>query len=733
MSDTVKKTFPALKMHCAGCAANIEKAVKRLQGITNVSVNLASAMLFVTYEPDRLSPEDIQKAVVAAGYDLIIEEDRKEERYAKEQQNQYKQLKRNVIGAWIVALPILLLSMMFSETYLANAFMLVLALSVLTIFGRSFHINAWKQAQLGRSSMDTLVALSTSVAFLFSVFNTFFPGFWYERGIEPHVYYEAAVVIIAFVLTGKLMEERAKSNTSSAIRKLMGLQPQTARVRRNETEIDIPVEELQTNDWVVVRPGEQIPVDGNVVTGESYVDESMISGEPVPVSKRGGDRVLAGTINQRGSFVISATQVGSETVLARIIRMVREAQGSKAPVQRIVDKVTGIFVPVVLGITVLTFIVWMVAGGREYFFHAMLSAVSVLVIACPCALGLATPTALMAGIGKAANHHILIKDAVALEQMRKVNAVVLDKTGTLTEGHPVVTDYCRTDEQNPLFKSILLAGEMKSEHPLAEAVVAFLQAEGVSPVSLDGFESITGKGIQVQYANQVYWVGSRKLSDDFHAELPDILLCPSDDGNGIVYFGKENKLLAVITVADRIKPTSTEAVNQLKHQGIDVYMLTGDGERTAAVVAGRLGIEHYVADALPDDKQAFVRKLQSQGKVVAMVGEGINDSQALASADVSIALGKGTDIAMDVAMVTLMTSDLLLLPQAFKLSHQTVRLIYRNLFWAFVYNLTSIPIAAGLLFPFNGMLLNPMLASAAMAFSSVSVVLSSLSLERKKL
>jgi Cu2+-exporting ATPase len=726
--NLIKQTFPVLKMHCAVCANNIEKAVKKLQGVRDASVNLASAILSITYESGKLSPEKIREAVVTAGYDLIIEEDNQEERQTNEQQNQYRQLKRKVIGAWIIAIPVSVLSMFFPDR-LNNGFLLALSLGVFVVLGNSFYINAWRQAKLGRCNMDTLISLSTSIAFLFSVFNTFFPDFWYQRGVEPHVYYESAIIIITFVLTGKLMEELAKSNTSSAIRKLIGLQPKTARVQRNGTEVDIPIEELQINDLVVVRPGEQIPVDGEVVRGESYVDESMISGEPVPVLKEKGSKVLTGTINQKGSFVINARQVGSETVLARIIRMVREAQGSKAPVQRIVDKVTGVFVPVVLTVAVLTFVVWIVAGGMEYFFHGLLSAVSVLVIACPCALGLATPTAIMVGIGKAANCHILIKDAVALEQMRKVNAVVLDKTGTLTEGHPVVVAYSQKNEEIPFLKSLLLTAEMKSEHPLAGAIVAFLQEQQVPPLPLDGFESITGKGIKVQYANQTYWVGSHKLLEDFQAEMPDSL--SGYEGNSIVYFGRENELLAVIAIADRLKPTSAEAVSQLKRLNIDIYMLTGDGERTASAIAKQAGIEHYIADALPDDKQAFIRKLQSQGKVVAMVGDGINDSQALASADVSIALGKGTDIAMEVAMVTLMTSDLLLLPQAFKLSNQTVRLIYRNLFWAFIYNLIGIPVAAGLLFPLNGMLLNPMLASMAMAFSSVSVVLSSLSLGKK--
>ena len=415
--------------------------------------------------------------------------------------------------------------------------------------------------------------------------------------------------------------------------------------------------------------------------------------------------MLAGTINQRGSFIIKASQVGSETVLARIIRMVQEAQGSKAPVQRIVDRVTGIFVPVVLGIAVLTFVLWMVIGGTEYFSYAMLSAVSVLVIACPCALGLATPTALMVGIGKAASQHILIKDAVALEQMRKVNVVVLDKTGTLTEGHPTVSGWLWAQTQEECFKNVLLAAELKSEHPLAGAIVASLKdEEKVVPAPLESFESITGKGIKVVYEGDLFWVGSHKLLKDFDAVVTDVmadmLVQYESEGNGIIYFGRRNQLLAIIAVTDPVKSTSAEAVKELRRQGIDICMLTGDGQRTALAVA--------------------------------MVGDGINDSQALALADVSIAMGKGTDIAMDVAMVTLMTSDLLLLPKAFDLSKQTVKLIHQNLFWAFIYNLIGIPIAAGVLFPLNGLLLNPMLASAAMAFSSVSVVLNSLSLGRRK-
>lgn len=734
----VKKNFPVLNMHCAGCANNVERTVRKLPGVIEASVNFATNTLTVSYESDKLAPGEIRAAVLAAGYDLIVEEAHKEERQEEEQHRRYLRLKRKVIGAWILVVPLLIFSMVLMHVPYSNEIQLVLTIPVLVLFGGGFYTGAWKQAKIGRSNMDTLVALSTSIAFLFSLFNTFFPEFWYARGLEPHVYYEASAVIIAFVLTGKLMEERAKGNTSNAIRKLMGMQPKVARVLRNGVEEEILIDQLQVGDLVVVRPGEQIPVDGQLSEGDSYVDESMISGEPIPVEKKKGDKVLAGTINQRGSFIISATQVGSETVLARIIHMVQEAQGSKAPVQRIVDRITGIFVPVVLGIAILTFILWVVIGGSEYMSYGIMSAVSVLVIACPCALGLATPTALMVGIGKAAGQHILIKDAVALEQMRKVNVVVLDKTGTLTEGHPTATGWLWAQPQEPHFKNVLLAAELKSEHPLAGAIVAALQEEEkIKPATLDSFESITGKGIKVSYQGRTYWVGSHKLLKDFGAIVSDVmadmLVRYESDGNGIIYFGCENELLAIIAVSDPIKATSAEAVKELKRQGIDICMLTGDGQRTALAVSSRLGIERFVADALPDDKAEFIRELQLQGKKVAMVGDGINDSQALALADVSIAMGKGTDIAMDVAMVTLMTSDLLLLPKAFQLSKQTVKLIHQNLFWAFIYNLIGIPIAAGVLFPLNGLLLNPMLASVAMAFSSVSVVLNSLSLGRRSL
>ena len=737
MSKITKKVYPVMGMHCAACANNVEKIVKKQEGVEDASVNLAAAVLTVDFNSDVVSPEQLKDAVMKIGFDLIIDEDNSMEEQEEAEHSYYEQLQRKTVVAWIFALPVAFMGMFFMDFPGINWWMLVLSLPVLFYSGHAFYVNAWKQAKHFTSNMDTLVALSTSIAFLFSLFNTLYPQFWYEQGLEPHVYYEAATVIIAFVLVGKLMEEKAKGKTSMAIRKLMGLQPKTARILRDGKEEDILISELKKGDKVSVRPGERVPVDGLIVEGDTFIDESMISGEPIPVEKKLNDKVLAGTINQNGAFVMSAEKVGRETVLAQIIRMVQEAQGSKAPVQRIVDKVTAVFVPTVLAIAILTFMVWMIVGGVDDFSYAMLSAVSVLVIACPCALGLATPTALMVGIGKGAEAHILIKDAVALEQMRKVDTVVLDKTGTVTEGRPTVTGWLHDAGWVNEHKGILYAAELKSEHPLALAIVEELKKDGNKPAIIDSFESRTGRGIVVTRGGKTYWAGSHRLLNDFGAKVSDLLKSMVEEyersGKSLVYFGEESMLLAVIVISDKVKPTSIQAVKQMQAEGKYVVLLTGDGHLTAQNVAGEINANRFIAEALPDDKENVIKELQREGRVVAMVGDGINDSQALARADVSIAMGKGTDIAMDVAMVTLMTSDLLLLPKAFKLSRKTVRLIHQNLFWAFIYNLIGIPIAAGILFPMYGILLNPMIASAAMACSSVSVVLNSLSLNWQKL
>ena len=733
MRETETKVLPVLEMSCAVCAGNVESTVQALSGVEKASVNFAAGTLTVTYNPSVITLEVMQAAVQAAGYDLIVEAEDPVAMQEEKARMHYKILRRNTIGAWTLSIPLALLGMVFMHVPFGNWIMMVLALAIMIFFGRSFYVNGVRHALKGKANMDTLVALSTSIAFLFSLFNTLF---WLGKGLEPHVYYEASGVIIAFVLLGKLMEERAKNSTSSAIKGLMGLQPKTARLVTDGREEEVPISNLQVGNVVSVRPGEKIPVDGTLLQGSSSVDESMLSGEPIPVEKNAGDRVLAGTINQKGAFTMEATSVGGTTVLAQIVQMVQSAQGSKAPVQRIVDKISGIFVPVVVLLSFLTFVCWLVIGGESYFSYALLSAVSVLVIACPCALGLATPTALMVGMGKGAEQHILIKDAFALENLCKVDTVVLDKTGTLTEGVPVVTDSYWISDDNIRYLDVLYTAEQKSEHPLASAILCWLEESGAKVCEAENFESLTGRGVRIQVEGVTYWVGSQGLLDIFQAGIPEKVRKQigqwQEDGQSVVFYGQETRLLAVLAISDRIKPTSAEAVKELKKQGIEVHLLTGDGVRTAERVAATLDIGYYKAEVMPNDKEEYIISLQQQGKKVAMVGDGINDSQALARADVSIAMGKGTDIAMDVAMVTLITSDLLLLPGAIRLSKQTVRLIYQNLFWAFIYNVIGIPLAAGVLFPINGLLLNPMLASAAMAFSSVSVVLNSLRLKFMK-
>jgi Cu2+-exporting ATPase len=582
-----------------------------------------------------------------------------------------------------------------------------------------------------------LVALSTGIAFLFSVFNTFFPEFWHARGIHPHVYYEAAAVVIVFISLGKLLEERAKSKTSSAIKKLMGLQPKTVRVVVNGTEQELPIASVKVGNIILVRPGEKIPVDGVVISGSSYVDESMISGEPVAVEKDSGKKVFAGTINQKGSFQFEAQKVGGDTILAHIIKMVQEAQGSKAPVQKLVDKIAGIFVPVVIGISILTFMIWMVAGGDNAFTHALLTSITVLVIACPCALGLATPTAIMVGVGKGAENNILIKDAESLELAHKVNAVILDKTGTITEGKPMVTNLHWVDNDANKFINVMYSMENQSEHPLAQAVATQLKDSGASLMTLSSFESITGRGVTSRVNDSVYFIGNRKLIEEKNINVSETISRLADawqtEAKTVIYFSDHEKLLAILAIADKIKSTSKDAVDALQKKGIAVYLLTGDNLATAQSVAKQVGINHFKAEVLPSEKADFVKQLQREGKVVAMVGDGINDSHALAQADVSIAMGKGSDIAMDVAKMVLITSDLQSIPKALNLSTRTVHGIRQNLFWAFIYNVIGIPIAAGLLYPINGFLLDPMIAGAAMALSSVSVVSNSLRLRAARI
>ena len=734
-----KKSFYVIGMSCAGCAANIQQALSERKGVIEARVNFAASDVIVEYNPTLVSDKDSQKTVQEAGYDLLLENETEPEQAEILQREAYDKLHRKTIGALLLSLPVFVIGMFFMHMPYGNWIMLGFTLPVLLVFGRDFFINAWRQLKHGHANMDTLVAVSTGVAFLFSLFNTLWPTYWTDRGLEAHIYYEAAAVIIALILLGRLLESRAKSNTSTAIRKLIGLQPkEVIRILEDGTEQVIPIKAVQPGDILLVKPGDKIPVDGSVTEGVSFVDESMITGEPVPVEKVTGTHVYTGTINQKGSFKFMAEKVGSETILAQIIKMVQEAQGSKAPVQQLVDRIAAIFVPAVIGIAALTFIGWMIAGGELAFTHALLTSVTVLVIACPCALGLATPTAIMVGIGKGAENNILIRDAQSLEQLCKVQAVVLDKTGTITEGKPVVTDIFWNpgiDLRHSM--EVLLFMESRSEHPLADAVVLHLTEEGIKTNLKGEFNSLTGQGIQGMINGESYFVGNRRLlemngisRESEQAEQADAC---SLEGKTVVYFADSKQVLALIVIADRMKPGSVKAIERLQAEGIEVYMLTGDNRITARAVADSIGLKHFKAEVMPSDKADFVKELQQQGKIVAMAGDGINDSQALAQADVSIAMGKGSDIAIDVAKITLITSDLNAIPKAWALSKQTVAAIRQNLFWAFIYNLIGIPLAAGILYPCCGFLLNPMIAAAAMAFSSVSVVTNSLRIKAKKI
>ncbi len=738
MSALLKKqTFPVLEMTCAACAVSVESILKNTKGVKSASVNYGNQQANVEWDDSQVDVNGIQNAVRSIGYDLLVTTDNANEKQEEIKQQNYLQLKKRTIWSAVLTAPVVILGMFLMDLPGVNWISLVLTLPVVFYFCRNFYICTFKKLKHRQANMDTLVALSTGIAFLFSTFNTLFPEFWHARGLHAHVYFEAAAVIIVFVSLGKLLEEKAKSNTSSAIKKLIGLQPKTVKALRDNQEATIQVSEVQLGDIIIIRPGEKIAVDGSVASGQSFVDESMISGEPVAVEKTTGAKVFAGTINQKGTFTFKAEKVGSDTLLSQIIKMVQEAQGSKAPVQNLVDKIAGIFVPVVIGLALLTFIVWMIFGGDNAFTHALLNSITVLVIACPCALGLATPTAIMVGIGKGAENNILIKDAESLEIGYKVNALILDKTGTITEGKPEVTDFFWLENgDNAELKNVLFTMESRSEHPLADAVIKKLNAENVSLTGLSNFESLTGKGIKADWQSETYYVGNRKLMQEAVKNSSDTNARVSkwqSEGKTVVFFASQTKVLALIAIADKIKASSRTAIAQLKERGIDVYMLTGDNQATAESVAKEVGITNFKAETLPADKAEFIKTLQAEGKIVAMVGDGINDSHALAQADLSIAMGKGSDIAIDVAKMTLISSDLQSIPKALQLSKRTVQGIRQNLFWAFIYNLIGIPIAAGILFPVNGFLLNPMIAGAAMALSSVSVVANSLRLKLAKL
>lgn len=748
MNKISKRNFPVQGLGCASCVAHVQNALRSVKGVSRADVSLASNMAQVEYDSTVCTPEQLREAVRGAGYDLVVEgtEDEADSDADRLHEISYSELKRETRLAIILASMLMILCMGFGEFPFKGYVLWILASIVVFFCGRRFFSAAWRQFRHGKANMDTLVVLSVTISYLFSVFNLLFPGVWTSRGLEAHLYFESAATIVAFILLGRLLEERAKHSTTASVRKLMGLQPSTVTVRRASCdgvmqEMKIPVKSLIVGDTVVVKPGERVPADGTVTAGESYVDESMLTGEPVAELKIPGAKVFSGTVNQKGSFDILVEKTGSDTVLSAIIRMVRDAQGSKAPIQNLVDKVAAVFVPVIIAISLSALLCWLFLAPENGLTYGLLAMVTVLVIACPCSLGLATPTAVIAGIGKGAESGILIKDAESLEVARKVNAVVLDKTGTITEGHPTVVNSVWDSEYSspadgPELRSILYSLEMKSEHPLAEAITESLR--GSSLLEVTAFESITGKGVKGTIDGVTYYAGSPELlrttlEDGIPAASSPIVAGSlgawQKDGNTVTLLFNERRLYAVIAIADEIKRTSPSAVKTLGGMGIDVYMLTGDDRVTAEKIAAEAGISNVKANVLPQDKALFIKELQKSGKCVAMAGDGINDSAALAQADLGISMGKGSDIAIDSSMVTIVSSDLGKIADMIKLSRRTVNVIHQNLFWAFIYNVLAVPVAAGVLYPFNGFLLNPMIAAACMALSSICVVSNSLRLK----
>ncbi len=715
-------------MSCAACSARIEKQLSKLSGVSKANVNLTTEKATVEFDPSEIKISEIIKAVESIGYGAQKAEDLTQDREKAEREKEIKKLKTTLIASIILSSPLLLamiLSMLSIDVpFLHNAyFQLAIATPIQFIIGFRFYKHAFYALRSGSSNMDVLISMGTSAAYFFSLYNVFFEPA--KMGGMKDLYFEASAVIITLILLGKFMEATAKGKTSEAIKKLMGLQAKTASVIRNSTEVDIPIEEVETGDIVVVRPGEKIPVDGKIIEGSSSIDESMLTGESLPVEKKAGDLCIGATINKFGTFKFEATKIGKDTVLSQIVKMVEDAQGSKAPIQKIADKVAGIFVPVVIGIAVLTFLLWFFSTGD--LTKAIVSSVAVLVIACPCALGLATPTAIMVGTGKGAENGILIKGGEHLETAYKLNAVVLDKTGTITKGQPEVTDVISLGslDQKELLQLASIT-EKKSEHPLGVAIYEDGKKRLGTIPDPDKFETIPGRGVNAVYKGKTIFMGTRKLMSGMNIDIGQInatLESLENDGKTAMLMAVDYKMEAVIAVADTLKENSKEAIEDLQKMGIDVYMITGDNQRTANAIAKQVGVKNVLAEVLPENKAAEVEKLKKSGKVVAMVGDGINDAPALATADIGMAIGTGTDVAIEAADITLMRGDLRTIPAAIRLSRKTMLKIKQNLFWAFFYNIIGIPFAA---FGF----LNPMIAGGAMAFSSVSVVTNSLSLKR---
>ncbi len=735
----VKKTYRVSGMSCAGCASKVESSVRHAEGVRTAAVNLALNTITVEFDDRETGFEPVRKTVQSAGYDLTGDSEEEAEALEKREAEGLQKSRQKTVLAIAFTIPVFVMAMAFHQNPLLNWFMMFLTLPVLAWFGREFFINAFRQTIHLSANMDTLVALGTGAAFLFSAFNTFFPETLINRGLQPHVYFEAAAVIVSLILLGRFLEDRAKFKTSGSIRKLMDLGVKTATVVRQGREMELPVDRVVIGDEIRVRPGDKVPVDGEIISGSSALDESMITGESLPVLKKAGDTVIGATLNTTGSFTMVAERVGRDTLLAQIIRKVQEAQGSKAPVQQLADRIAGVFVPVVIAIAIITFLAWWLFGPDPALTYAFVTAITVLIIACPCALGLATPTAIMVGIGKGAEQGLLIKDAGSLETAGKLDVIVLDKTGTITRGKAGITgwNWFVPREEQSTFTDLIYSAEKLSEHPVARTVAAKLKDEGAREISADSFESLTGKGIRAQFGDRVMLLGNRTLLEEHGIRIsPDAERIShewADSGKSVNYIASGPELVCIIAVEDPVKEDSARAIRRLQHTGLEVHMLTGDHEKAAERTARSVGISQYRAGVTPAGKLEYVKELQGRGLRVGMTGDGINDAPALAQADVGIAMGTGTDIAIETAEITLVKGSLDKIATAISLSKRTLRTIRQNLFWAFFYNIIGIPVAAGILFPFTGLLLDPMIAGAAMAFSSVSVVSNSLRLRNSKI
>ncbi|UOR07814.1 heavy metal translocating P-type ATPase (plasmid) [Hymenobacter aerilatus] len=745
---TKTETLDIEGMTCASCASFVEKSLSRTPGVQRAMVNFATEKATVDYVPTQASPATLKEAVINAGYGVV---ERAPDTSAAERSAEidcqkalaYQKLKRRfwvAVGLAVIIMPLSMLMLwpaMMARVNMQwlNYSLLLLTLPVLLYSGREFYVSAWNGFKHRAANMDTLIAVGTGAAFLYSLAATVVPGFFTSRGLMPEVYYDTTATIIALILLGKVLELRAKTQTSAAMRSLIGLQAKTACVVRPDgAEVDVPIEQVQLGDLVVVRPGEKVATDGLITEGSSALDEAMLTGESLPVQKQVGDPVFGATLNKTGSFRFRVTKVGADTMLSQIVKLVEDAQGSRAPIQRLADKVSAIFVPTVVVIAILTFVIWFdLAPAGTRLPLALVNFVAVLIIACPCALGLATPTAIMVSTGKGAEHGVLVRNAEALEKAYQVNTVLLDKTGTITKGEPAVTDFWTLPGQEAAqLLPVVAAVERQSEHPLAEAVVRHADAQGAASLTATGFRAVEGKGAAATVNGQAVLIGNRRLLADEGVSLSPTLITQAEQllsqAKTVLYIAVAGQAVGLVGVADTVRDTSAAAIRKLQALGIEVVMMTGDNPETAAQVAGQVGITRYFAEVLPQDKAGKVKELQGEGRTVAMVGDGINDAPALAQADIGLAIGSGTDVAMEAAGITLMRSDLNGVVTAIELSRQTIRTIKQNLFFAFIYNTLGIPVAAGLLYPFFGILLSPMLAAGAMALSSVSVLTNSLRL-----